>query len=261
MSFWGSFSGSDQRRDTRNAKNASDKALDSGFNNATTLYNQASDIQQPYVDQGREGFAQYNNAIGLGSDADRAQIQSRYFDDPAQAAVLGQQSNALLRNLNARGQSGGGMAALAGQRVGIEGYNNWLNRLQGVGAQGQQAATTQSNIKLGQGDLNFGYGATKAGSEINYGNAQAANRGILGNNLLNVAATAAKAFAASDIRLKRDIKRIDTLPSGLPVYRFKYLDHDAEYVGVMAQEAMQIFPAAVAVMDNGYFAVDYAQIR
>lgn len=261
MSFFGSLTGSDQRRETKRAKVASDKALDTGFNNATGFYNQASDIQQPYVDQGRAGFAAYNQAIGLGTPEQRAAVQDTYFNDPAQQAVLGQQSNALLRNLNSRGLSGGGTAAAAGARVGLEGYNGWLNRLQGVGTQGQQAATTQSNIKLGQGDLGFNYGATKAGNEINYGNAQAANRGILGNNLLNLAGTAAKAFAASDIRLKRDIERIDTLPSGLPVYRFKYLDHDAEYVGVMAQEAMLLFPAAIAIMDNGYLAVNYAEIR
>lgn len=175
-------------------------------------------------------------------------------------AITGQKSNALLRNLNARGASGGGMAALAGARVGQEGYNAWLDRLTGRGTSGQAAAGTVSTIKAGQGDLNFGYGSTKAGNEINYGNAQAANRGILGNNLLNLAGTAAKAFAASDIRLKRDIKQIDTLPSGLPVYRFKYIWSDEEHVGVMAQEALEYTPLAVARHPSGYLMVDYSAI-
>jgi hypothetical protein len=144
-----------------------------------------------------QGFQAYGQALGLGTDAQRQAVQSRYFDDPATAAVLGQQSNALLRGLNSRGQSGGGMAALAGARVGVEGYNGYLNRLQGLGTQGQQAATTQSNIDLGQGDLNWGAAATKAGNDINASNAMAQSRGIFSNNLLgalSVGTRAAKLF-------------------------------------------------------------------
>lgn len=261
MGFWQDFTGASARKDLKRGKAQSDAELDKGLSSATDFYNQGRAAQDPYAQQGLQGFQAYGQALGLGTDAQRQAVSDRYFSDPAQQAVLGQQSNALLRGLNSRGQSGGGMAALAGARVGIEGYNGYLNRLQGLGQQGQQAATTQSNIDLGQGDLNWGAAATKAGSDINYSNAQAANRGILGNNLLNLAGTAAKAYAASDIRLKRDIQRVDTLPSGLPVYRFKYLDHDAEYIGVMAQEAMLKFPEAVAIMDNGYLAVDYSSIR
>lgn len=182
-------------------------------------------------------------------------------------SILSDQSNALLRQLNARGNTYGGKAALAGARVGRENYEGWLNRLMGQGQQGGQYAGQQASIRMGQGDLDFGYGATKAGQEINFGNAMAQNRNTGINNLLNIAGTATKAIgtaasagAFSDVRLKRDIQRIGHLPSGLPVYDFRYAWSDEPYRGVMAHEAAEIFPEAVSVHDSGYLMVDYSRI-
>lgn len=66
-------------------------------------------------------------------------------------------------------------------------------------------------------------------------------------------------MAFSDIRLKRDIKRIGSLPSGLPVYTYRYLDSDTKQIGVMAHEARELFPDAVAEF-GGFLAVDYSRI-
>lgn len=209
----------------------------------------------------------YGHAIGLGTDEQRTAAQSRYFSDPAMSAILGQSSNRLLRQLNARGNTYGGKAALAGARVGLENYEGWLNRLMGQGQQGGQYAGQQAAIRSGQGDLRYGFGATKAGQEINYGNARAENRNTGINNLLNIASTAAdgvKAAAAagafSDIRLKRDIERVGETPSGLPVYDFRYLWSDERHRGVMAHEAVEIFPDAVSYTDDGFAVVDYSRI-
>lgn len=71
----------------------------------------------------------------------------------------------------------------------------------------------------------------------------------------------------SDIRMKENIVRIGTLPSGLPFYKFEYkpgfksiAGHGA-FVGVMAQEAEKVIPEAVATMPNGYKAVKYSLIK
>ena len=66
--------------------------------------------------------------------------------------------------------------------------------------------------------------------------------------------------ALSDIRLKTDIVRLGALPSGLPVYSFKYVWSPVTHVGVMAQEAMVLFPNAVREVE-GFLAVDYSRIR
>jgi hypothetical protein len=61
----------------------------------------------------------------------------------------------------------------------------------------------------------------------------------------------------SDRRLKTGIARVATLPSGLGLYRFKYLWGDVEYVGVMAQEVLDVMPGAVVGDAGGFLRVDY----
>lgn len=67
-------------------------------------------------------------------------------------------------------------------------------------------------------------------------------------------------LVASDIRLKTDIVCLGALPSGLPVYSYKYIWSPETHIGVMAQEAHQMFPEAVHKV-GGFLAVDYAKIR
>lgn len=262
MGLIGSFFGSDQKKTLAAAKAKSDAALKEGYDQGQGYYNQGYDQLTPYAEGGQAGYNAYNQAIGLGTPEEQAAAQQRIFQDPAMQQILGQQSNALLRKYNSQGSgTGGGRLALAGARVGVENYNNALNRWQGVGQQGAQTATQQSNIRLGQGDLAWGYGASRAGQEVNYGNARAQAQSTGVNNLLSLGGLAIKAGTAfSDVRLKRDIEHIGALPYGLPVYRFRYLDSDQEHIGVMAQEALHYKPEAVAMMDNGYLGVNYAAL-
>jgi hypothetical protein len=64
----------------------------------------------------------------------------------------------------------------------------------------------------------------------------------------------------SDRRLKTGIAEVATLSSGLGLYRFRYLWSDVEYVGVMAQEALEIAPHSVSQGPDGFFRVDYAAL-
>lgn len=68
--------------------------------------------------------------------------------------------------------------------------------------------------------------------------------------------------AASDRRLKTDIQQVGWLPSGLPIYRFRYWNNLTQrYVGVMADEAQRFFPEAVSEDQNGFKRVNYARIH
>ena len=80
--------------------------------------------------------------------------------------------------------------------------------------------------------------------------------GLLGLGKLGLSA----ASMMSDRRLKRDIARIGALASGLPVYAFRYLWSDVPQIGVMAQEALGLFPDAVSRHSSGYLMVDYGRI-
>jgi hypothetical protein len=76
-------------------------------------------------------------------------------------------------------------------------------------------------------------------------------------SLLGTAGGAAMAF--SDARLKRDIKRIGTLASGLGLYSWKYIWGGPRTSGVMAHEVKTWKPEAV-VNIGGFDAVNYAEV-
>ena len=202
MSFWSDFSGKSQQKDLRNANQQSEEALRQGYTSARTDYDRAYADYAPYVVAGRQGAADndiYRQAIGLGTPDQQGAAQDRYFNDPALERAMQPQFNAMQRYLNARGAGGGGKAQLASARVANEGYQGWLDRVGNVGqnamATGLNAAQGRSGVAMNRGDLAYGYGATKAGNAVNYGNAMAQSRGILSNNLLGLAGTAAKAYA------------------------------------------------------------------
>jgi hypothetical protein len=66
----------------------------------------------------------------------------------------------------------------------------------------------------------------------------------------------------SDIRLKRDIQLLTTLPDGMKIYAFKYLWSDEHHVGVMAQDLLEhpVWRSAVVTQANGFYAVNYAML-
>ena len=203
MSVWGSFTGSTQRKDLKRAQASAEQALTQGYNDAQGFMGQAYDEYEPYANIGAQGQADndvYRHAIGLGTAEERVAAQDRHFSDPAYERMMQPQFNAMARMLNARGSLGGGKGVLAAGRVANEGYQGWLDRVNGVGqnamATGMNVANARAGIRAGQGDLAYGYGTTRAGNQIQHGNAMAQSRGILSNNLLNLAGTAAKAWAA-----------------------------------------------------------------
>lgn len=267
MSFFGSLTGSDQRRDMRNAYadstatvnkgyDAARNNLASGYGTANQAYGQArTDVNsgyqnalsslasgtnnavgayQPYSETGQNANALYGNALGLNGAAAQQTFQRDYQADPFRDANADFANEALMRTLNARGLSGSGTAAAAvaqeSLRRGSDDYNNYLNRLSGLQAQGQQTAGSLANLYANQGqqgaqygmqtgsDLaniqgnraatgyNYGVGQagldtdqaiTNAGNRINLGNAQAASRGILGNNLMSLLGTAVNAYGTA----------------------------------------------------------------
>lgn len=64
----------------------------------------------------------------------------------------------------------------------------------------------------------------------------------------------------SDLRLKQDVVPVGQLPDGLKLYKFRYLREETEYVGVMAQDVLQVCPDAVSVDDNGFYRVNYTKL-
>ncbi len=262
MGFLSGLFGDGGAGEIKKGKRKADAALREGYEGAKTQLTGAADLFTPYVEEGRAASERYNALLGLGSDEDRTAGYESYASDPGFQGMLGIESNRLLKQLNARGQTYGGTSALAGARVGAENYGNYLNRLQDRANAGFTATTGRSGALTNLGNLDFGYGATRAGQEINTANAlaQAEQSGI--NNLFNAVGTAAKvgSMFMSDARLKRDLTKVGEMASGLPVYRFRYHWSPEVYEGVLAQEAIEKFPDSVFRHESGYLAVDYAKV-
>ena len=69
----------------------------------------------------------------------------------------------------------------------------------------------------------------------------------------------------SDVRLKRDIARTGTSPSGIPTYRFRYRADGARgplYGGAMAQDLLAMGRGDAVHVDRatGLYAVDYGAL-
>jgi Protein of unknown function (DUF3300) len=64
----------------------------------------------------------------------------------------------------------------------------------------------------------------------------------------------------SDFRLKHDIVELGRLPDGIGLYRFVYNGGHTTYVGVIAQEAQKVLPAAVTRGADGYLRVRYDKL-
>lgn len=94
----------------------------------------------------------------------------------------------------------------------------------------------------------------------NIWNAYQAKAGQAAGTNQAIGGLGAALIMASDERLKRDVRRIGALPSGLPLYAFRYLWSDQPMIGVMAQEALNYCPDAVVAGADGFLLVDYAKV-
>lgn len=79
------------------------------------------------------------------------------------------------------------------------------------------------------------------------------------NDVMNIAKTAASAYAMSDKSVKENIVPRGT-ENGFNVYEFNYIgEPDKKFIGVIAQEVQEIDPSAV-ININGTLSVDYNKI-
>jgi hypothetical protein len=70
----------------------------------------------------------------------------------------------------------------------------------------------------------------------------------------------AAALAFSDRRLKTDIKREGSTPSGLGIYSYRYKGGTQRQLGTMADEVKQLYPDAVIEHSSGFDMVDYGTV-
>ena len=203
MGLFSNFFGGDSRRDIRRGQETANNALLAGNETAQGYFDDAFETSQgyldPYIESGAQGQSMYADLLGINGAASRGTAQNLLMSDPAFRGQLGQDQNAMLRAMNARGMSGSGAGALAAERVFQQNYGNTLNRYAGLGQQGQQAASAGANLatNYGQNSANLQYGTQQqiAGNAITSANAVANTRNTGINNMLGLVGLNQKAGA------------------------------------------------------------------
>lgn len=115
---------------------------------------------------------------------------------------------------------------------------NYMDRLLGLAGLGN----TAGSILAGAGSTSTSSGKSK-------------------NGMGSFLGSAAGAIAASDRRVKENIKKIDEHEDGLGVYEFTYVwNPDKKVVGVMADEVAALRPWALGPKVGGFATVNYGRL-
>jgi hypothetical protein len=152
-----------------------------------------------------------------------------------------------------------GQAAAAGQAAGGASSAGRIGDIYGAQSQaGQVSATNIANL-LGQA------GAARAGGELGEAKAYSQILGLPGQILGFQAGAGGKAGPVgfgnlfSDIRLKKNIKKLNRRSDGLNVYEFEYIWGGGRQIGLMAHEVQSVYPDAISE-SGGYLMVNYSKV-
>jgi hypothetical protein len=181
--IFGNFNGAKSKADLARGKQQSDTDLEQGYNTGRSDLTGAADRLNSFATGGANANNRYLDLLGInGTDAQRT-AQGGYLNDPMQNALMDRIQKANTRAYTARGMNNSGAATQSLTNNLVDNYRQYEQQVGQAGAQGLQATTTQSGIDTQKGNMAYGYGATKAGNDINYAKSQsdAENTGI--NNL------------------------------------------------------------------------------
>ena len=236
---------------------------------------------QPYAQAGAPALEQQQALLGLrGPEAQRAAIAGIEGGAGYQAQVQAGEEALLQRASATGGLRGGNIQAALGQfrpqmlQQEIERQYGRLGGLADIGRVTQQnlaqigqssaAGTGSAGLQTGTNVANLlsQQGAALAGGEL--GEAKAYGQLFnLPAQFLGMQMGGGKAGGFgnlfSDIRLKKNIKKISTRPDGLNIYEFDYIWGGGRQVGLMAQEVQGVYPDAVSE-SGGYLMVNYSKV-
>ena len=213
--------------------------------------------QKPAIDAYTSAVNNVNSGFaGAGRLGSGAYAEKRNdLDDTLARNLAGAATTA---GANGYGQERGLQQQATGMAPGLEsaGYGN-LGYLGQAGSQAdayQQALANQDASNIG-GYANIVQGMPSFGTQNQSGGGQGFNPfgAALG------AGAIAAPFFLSDVRLKEDVDRVGSLPTGEGIYLFRYIGEPEQYRGVMAQEIQENYPEAVHDI-GGVLAVDYSKL-
>ena len=230
-----------------------------GLQNQAVGQNQQAALaqQQAALAAQQQGFGQQVTQQQLGNQAVSQNQQAALQQQQAALAAQNQQYNQLLQ-----GAQFGNTAQQQSLAQQLALRNQPLNEISGL-MSGSQIQMPQfqgyQGSNVAPAPIFAGAQAAGQGAMDRYGiqsaNVNAQNAGLYG--LAGTAATGAMMF--SDPRLKSNVIRIGTHPSGVGVYEYDIFGNRER--GVMADEVEAVMPEAVALHPSGYKMVNYGMIN
>ena len=230
-----------------------------GLQNQAVNQNQQAALAQYQAQLGgqQQGFGQNVTQQQLGNQAIAQNQQAALQQQQAALAAQNQQYNQLLQ-----GAQFGNTAQQQSLAQQLALRNQPLNEISGLMA-GSQIQMPQfqgyQGSNIAPAPIFAGAQAAGQGAMDRYGiqsaNVNAQNAGLYG--LAGTAATGAMMF--SDPRLKSNVVRVGTHPSGFGVYEYDIFGNRER--GVMADEVEAVMPEAVALHPSGYKMVNYGMIN
>jgi len=230
-----------------------------GFNPGQSYQEAYMQRLAPQLEQSREAMQARlaNQGIAPGTQA---------YDNAMRQQA--QRENDLLLGATTQGFGVGSQANQQAFNQELTKYNMPLNTLSALrsGSQVQnpsfvnsaQQATTSGADILGAAQM--GYNAQMGDFNQKQAAQQNFNQGLMGLGGAGI-------MAFSDIRMKENIKQVNWMSNGLPVYTYEYkpefkdIAGHGQFVGVMAQDVEMVQPEAVITNANGYKMVNYGVLN
>jgi hypothetical protein len=167
-------------------------AMDRGYGDATAAVNRGIDVNQPFYNTGVSANTMYSNALGLGGAGGNEAAVAAYKASPGYQNAVNSAVDTISRKASALGGVGGNALSAIGDSVGglaLNDYGNWLNRLSGVSAAGQNAAGNMQSGYNTLGNAATNYGNNSATLATNLGTGTSNLYGSYGTNSANLANT------------------------------------------------------------------------
>ena len=229
---------------------------------------QATELQNRLFGSGRLGLRLAGESQGLGTGSGMVQPDALGLGQAQQQTLAQLAAGSRQQALGEQAQLGQMASGLLQGAMGISGLEQALMQ------QGLSAEQARSAAALGAGQLAVQPYATAADMQQRQQESNAGFFGSLaggigaaggfGSFLGGAGASTAAANAAllplSDVRLKENINHVDTLPNGIKLYTWDWIDESITdpTFGVLAQEVAEVVPDAIHTHPSGYLMVDYS---
>lgn len=211
---------------------------------AAGQFNNAGAAQQYAQNQGLASFNNQTAAQGFGQN-----LAATQFSNAATGQQFNQdQANAQLGN-TARNQGLQERAYIQNQPL------NQFNSLLSSGQVAMPDSVQYTPSQVGQTDVTGAY-ALQSQAQQAAANRAAQQQSGLAGGLFSLGSAA---IMASDVRVKKNIRKVGDLKPGIGLYAYEYVWGGGERVGVLAQEVAAVNPAAV-MSNGGMLSVNYGAL-